>query len=286
MMGKLNFELVRLLNSGGRGDVHLGYVRERNLQVAVKYPRDSHLPHLKQAFFREIDVLAKQLPGMVKLLDFNKLANPPYYVMEYLGGGTLTQYVGRLSEQHLMLLTRGLANVLANFHDKCGAHGDYKPDNIMADQNGELKLGDPAGNGFGFSLLLAPARGGTPGYWAPEIRNNEAVSTRADVFSFGATLSHLVTGRKPIDGQNFDPLVHGFRCPPRLRDVILLCTQPDPKTRPTMHQVIRLLGGESWEYIRAEVQRQVESQKSLVGLAVGLGLLLAIPKLLELARKG
>lgn len=264
MMTKIYFQLVRLLNSGGRGDVHLGYVRETNLWVAVKYLRDSQLPQQKQAFFREIDMLAKQLPGMVKLLDSNKQADPPYYVMEYLGGGTLTHYARRLSEQQLLPLATGLANVLAKFHDKCGAHGDYKPDNIMAAQDGELKLGDPAGNGFGFSFLLAPARGGTPGYWAPEIRNNGVVSTQADVFSFGVTLSHLVTGRTPVDGQNFDPLIYGFRCPARLRHVILLCTQIDPQARPTMQQVVRVLTGESWESIHADA----EHQKSVAGLAL------------------
>ena len=140
------------------------------LQVAVKFLRDSHLPQQRRAFFREIDTLVKGLPGMVRLLDFNKVADPPYYVMEYLGGGTLTHYAGRLPEDHLLTLARGLANVLATFHSKCGPHGDYKPDNIFAAPDGKLKLGDPAGNGFGFSVLLAPARGGTPGYWAPEIQ--------------------------------------------------------------------------------------------------------------------
>jgi serine/threonine protein kinase len=277
MIGKLSFELVRPLNSGGRGDVYLAFVRTTNLWVAVKYPRDSHLPHQRQAFFREIDILAKQLPGMVKLLDFDKQANPPYYVMEYLSGGTLAQYAGHLPQEHLLPLATGLANVLANHHAACGAHGDYKPDNIMAAQDGELKLGDPAGNGFGFSVLLAPARGGTPGYWAPEIRNNGAVSPQADVFSFGATLFHVVTGHRPADGQGLDPPAHGFVCPPRIRDVILLCTQEHPKDRPTMQQVVRLLGGESWESIRAGVQREIERQRGVVGLALAVGFVLAIP---------
>jgi serine/threonine protein kinase len=277
MMGKLKFELVRLLNSGGRGDVYLGYVSEKNLWVAVKYPRDTHLPHQKQAFFREIDTLAKQVHGMVKLLDFDKLAQPPYYIMEYLGGGTLTEHAGRLSGQHLITLATGLAEVLANFHDKCGAHGDYKPDNIMVAQDGKLKLGDPAGNGFGLSFLLAPARGGTAGYWAPEIKNNGAVSIQADVFSFGATLYHLATGQKPVDGQKLDPLIYGSTCPAHLREVILLCTQMDPKARPTMQQVIRVLRGESWKAICADVQRQIEHQKSVVGVGFAVCFILAIP---------
>ena len=280
MNGTPNYEYVRPLDSGGRGDVHLYYFRTKNLQVAVKFLRDSHLRHQKRAFFREIDMLAKQLPGMVKLLDFNKLANPPYYVMEYLGGGTLTHYAGRLPEDHLLTLARGLANVLAIFHSKCGPHGDYKPDNIFAAQDGKLKLGDPAGSGFGFSVLLAPARGGTPGYWAPEIQNNGTVSPQADVFSFGATLYHLVTGRRPVDGQQLDPLANGFMCPSRLREVILLCTRTDPKTRPTMQHVVRFLDGESWASIRAEVEAQLERQKGFVGLTL-VGFLFAIPFLFQ-----
>lgn len=281
MNGKLQFELIRLLSSGGRGDVYLAYVRATNLLVTVKYPRDSHLPHEKQAFFREIDTVNKHVPGVVKLLDFNKSADPPYYVMEYLGGGTLTQYAGRLPQGQLLSLATGLANVLATFHSKCGAHGDYKPDNILAAQDGKLKLGDPAGNGFGFSVLLAPARGGTPGYWAPEIKNNGTVSPRADVFSFGATLYHLATGQRPVDGQNLDPLANGFMCHPRLREVILLCTRVDPKTRPTMQQVVRVLSGESWESICAQLALQVERQKGFVGVALAVGFLFAIPYLFQ-----
>ena len=274
MMRRLNFELVQRLDSGGRGDVHLGYVRETNLWVAVKYLRESHIPQQRQAFFREIDMLLKGVPGMIRILDFNKLADPPYYVMEYFAGGKLTQHAGRLPQRPLLSLAAELANVLTDFHHRCGAHGDYKPDNILVTHDGQLRLGDPAGNGFGFSVLLSPARGGTPGYWAPEIRGNGTISLQSDVFSFGATLFHLVTGRRPVDGQSLDPRSYGFRCPPALRDVILLCTQINPKARPTMRQVIRALGGESWESIHASQQRQEERERN-VGFAVAAGLLLA-----------
>jgi serine/threonine protein kinase len=274
MMRKLHFELVRRLDSGGRGDVYLGYVREMNLWVAVKYLRESHIPQQRQAFFREIDTLLKGIPGMIRILDFNKVADLPYYVMEYLPGGKLTQHAGRFTQPQSLSLAAGLANALADFHQRCGAHGDYKPDNILVTGDGQLRLGDPAGNGFGFSVLFAPARGGTPGYWAPEIRGNGIVSPQSDVFSFGATLIHLVTGRRPVDGQSFDPWSYGFRCPAALRDVILLCTQIDPKARPSMRQVIRALGGESWESIRDSQRRQEERERN-VGFALAAGLFLA-----------
>src|SRR5205085_7755965 len=118
--------------SGRRVNGHLYFFRTQNQWVAIKFLRDAHLAEAKRAFFREIDILAMQLPGMIKLIEFNKLFDPPYYVMEYLGGGMLTQYAGRLPEQHLLNLASGLAQVLAAFHARCGAHGDYNPDNILA----------------------------------------------------------------------------------------------------------------------------------------------------------
>lgn len=276
MTEKATFERIRLLNSGGRGDVYLGYVRSLNLFVAVKYLREWHIPQTRQAFVREIDTLGKQIPGMVRLLGLDKLANPPYYVMEYLPGGTLTQHAGRLYVQQLPSLAMALAKILADFHQKCGPHGDYKPDNILVAQNGQLRLGDPAGNGFGFSVLFAPARGGTPGYWAPEIRANGTVSIQSDVFSFAATLFHLVTGQRPVDDQDFDPWRYGGHCQDKLREVILLGTQNDPKARPTLQQIIRVLGGESWESIQVSQRRQEEQQRNAVGVVLAAGLVLAL----------
>lgn len=273
MRRKLNFEIVRLLDSGGRGDVYLGYIRETNLWVAVKYLREFHIPQQRQGFSREINTLLRGGPGMVKILGFNMSADPPYYVMEYLAGGNLTQYAGRLPQHRLVSLGVGLANALTEFHERCGAHGDYKPDNILLTRDGQLRLGDPAGNGFGFSVLFAPARGGTPGYWAPEIRGNGSVSVQSDVFSFGATLFHVVTGYRPVDGQSLDPWSYGLECPTALRDVILLCTQIDPRMRPPLRQVIRGLGGESWESIRASYRHQQERGRN-IGLAVAACLVL------------
>lgn len=104
MTGNLKFELGRRLDSGGRGDVYLGYVRDMNLWVAVKYLRESHIPQQRQAFFREIDTLLKGSPGMIRILGFNKVANPPYYVMEYLPGGKLTQHAGGSPSSNCYLL--------------------------------------------------------------------------------------------------------------------------------------------------------------------------------------
>ena len=265
---------LRRLSSGGRGDLFLGQLRNKGTLVVVKFLRESHLPHERQAFLREINILAMGIAGMIRLLAYDKDAVRPFYVMEYLSRGPLTRYVGLLSEQHLLAIATGLADTLATFHTKAGGHGDFKPDNILVSHDGQLKVGDPLGNGplgvgFGFSVLFAPDRGGTEGYMAPEVRNGAKVSPAADAFSYAATLYHLVTGQRPIDGQQLDPTMHGFACSEWLRQLIVLCSQTNPKVRPTMNEVLRALRGESWQTIYEEKQRdQVLSGLIVCGLVV------------------
>src|SRR5690349_5239793 len=121
---------LRPYGSGGRSDVLLGNLRHNGFQVIVKYPRDAHLPHNRQAFVREINIMSMQLPGMVRFIAANKTAEPPFYVMEFLSGGTLLPYAGRLTEKQLHEIAIWLAQTLAEFHLKAGAHGDLKPVNM------------------------------------------------------------------------------------------------------------------------------------------------------------
>lgn len=274
MTTKIEAINLRPLKSGGRGDLFLAQLINDGSIVVVKFLRESHLLHERQAFLREINILAMGLVGMVRLIAHNKDAERPFYIMEYLSGGALTRYARRLAEQHLATVATRLAETLANFHARAGGHGDIKPDNILVSHDGQLKLGDPLGNGpigldVGFSVLFAPDRGGTEGYWAPEVKNGGKVSPAADVFSYAATLYHIVTGQRPIDGQQLDPTVHGFGCPEWLRRMIILCSQNDPQMRPTMNEVLRALHGESWQIIYEEKQSaRLLSSLVICGLAV------------------
>jgi serine/threonine protein kinase len=270
---------LRPLSSGGRGDLFVGQLRDNGTPVVVKFLRESHLPHERHAFLREIKILTLGLAGMIRVFASVTSAERPYYIMEYLPAGCLTRYAGRLSEHQLLSVAMSLAETLANFHRFAGGHGDLKPDNILVSQDGLLKLGDPLGNGplgAGFSVLFSPDRGGTEGYWAPEIKTGAKVSPAADSYSFAATLFHLATGRRPIDGQNLDPTAHGFTGPEWLRELIVFCSQTDPKRRPSMNEVIQALKGKSWQAIYQDKrQQQILSGLIVCGLAlVGSALLL------------
>lgn len=266
---------LRPYGSGGRADVFLGNLRSDGRPVIVKYPRDAHIPRNRQVFLREINIMGMQIPGMVPFIAANKTANPPFYIMEFLPGGTLLQHAGRLTENQLHAIATWLAQTLAGFHVRAaGAHGDLKPVNILITKDGHLKLGDPLGNGpigidFDFSVLFSPDKGGSEGYWAPEVINGATPSALSDTFSYAATFCHLFTGRKPVDGQPLDPTAQGLICPEWLRQLIVMCSQTDPNTRPAMSDILRALQGESWSSIYAEKQRgKALAGVILCGLAV------------------
>ena len=142
------------LHAGGHGDLFIGQLSSNGVRVVVKYLREFHMPHERNAFVREVGILSRGIDGIVRLFGSNTQTERPYYVMEYLPGGPLSQYAGRLGANQLLAVATELAHRLASFHATVGSHGDFKPDNILLSQNGQLKIADPLGNGFGFTSLL------------------------------------------------------------------------------------------------------------------------------------
>jgi serine/threonine protein kinase len=214
-----------------------------------------------------VRILSQKLPGLVQLISWDLDANPPYYVMPYLGG-SLKAYAGKLTVDQLQAIMRELATAMANLHEKLIFHGDVKPDNILVSWDGHLQVADPLGNGLGCTVLFSENGGGTPGYWAPEVRKGVPIHAAGDVYSLGATLYELSTGRKPQDGQNLDP---GPWADGKIREVILACCGLDPGSRPTMKDILRLIDGERWE----DIQMQRRQRQELVGACVLGGVVIA-----------
>ena len=259
---------LRPFASGGRADVFLGNMRSNGAPAIVKVARDAHLPQVRRAFLREIDIMSLQIDGMVRFIAANKTVERPFYIMEYLPGGTLAQYAGRLSEAQLHAVAIWLARTLNGFHSKAGGHGDLKPLNILVNQDGQLRLGDPLGNGFGLGVLFSPDKGGTEGYRAPEVLMGATPSPRSDTYSFAATIYHLSIGRAPVDGQSLDPSANGIASPEWIRQLLVLCSRPDPNSRPSMDEILRALQGESWTIIYAQREKEAAMAGILVlGLA-------------------
>lgn len=257
------FILLRLLISGGNGDLYLAYRDDTGAKVVVKFLREWQLEHARHGFEREVRILEKSLPGMIPLLFADLKTQQPYYVMPYLPGGSATKHAGRLSEQQLLAVAFESARALSILHHSHISHGDFKPDNLLVTERGNLQLADPLGNGFGCTVLFAQNRGGTPGYWAPEIRNGRPISPASDVYSYGATLHHLATGIKPNDGRPLDLSLPVFKMP-KIAEIIAACCQLRPADRPTMQEVERILAGARW----VDVQQTRQQQRILALCAV------------------
>jgi len=264
------FMILRQLGSGGNGDVFLAQQYDTGAYIVVKYLREWQLQAYRELFEQQARLLARGICGWVPVLGWNFAAQPPFYVMPYFDGGTLTQYAGRFNDYQLQNIAVKLAHPLANLHAAYEMSGDFKPDNVFLTRNGEVQVGDPIGNANILMRLFGNNRGGTPGYCAPEIMAGRPISKVGDVFSYGATLYHLQTGRRPQPGQRLDLIAQGHRNAPKIREIIAACCQLVPAARPTMPEVLRLLAGEKWVDIQAERARRQEfvTAACFIGVAV------------------
>jgi serine/threonine protein kinase len=219
--------------------------------------------------------LSQKLNGLVPLLSYCMDGERPYYVMPYFVRGPLTRYAGKLPPENLNAVAMALATTLAGLHARNISHGDIKPDNILVSNDGNLQVGDPLGNGFGCTVLFSQNHGGTPGYWAPEVKAGGPISNPGDSFSYAATLSHLITGLKPEDGQRFDQLSRWYPNLSKICEIISACSQLDPNARATMPEVLRMLKGETWTDIQAS-RKQVQDLLKFAAVGGALVLFLRI----------
>lgn len=252
--------VLRRLGSGGAGDVYLGRRSDTGEEVVVKFLRDFNVADARRRFAREVRILSKKMRGLVTLISADVDGERPYYVMKYLAKGSVTAHAGRLSDAQLRTVAVEIASALASLHAASITHGDVKPDNILLSDDGHLQIGDPLGNGLGCTVLFSDSRGGTPGYWGPEIRAGAQISPAGDAYSFGATLFHLATGVCPRDGERLS-IPPDRAVSPQIRELVWLCCQTSPNNRPTMADVLRLLSGVQW----ATIQEERRNSKVILG---------------------
>jgi serine/threonine protein kinase len=271
----MNFHWINLrpLSSGAYGDLFIGQRSDNGSRIVVKYLREFRGAYSRKAFDRAVRLQARGLPGVVPLLGADTGAERPYCVMPYLERGTLTHFAGRLAPSHLEAAAIELARTLATLHAAAEVHGDLKPDNILVTQDGHLLVTDPLGAGSVLTKLLSVNRGGTPGYWAPEVRRGASISYAADVFSYGATMHHLATGQRPEDGRPLDLNAAGYKAAPKIQEIVAACCEADSRIRPNMQEVFQILNGQSWADIQTE-RKQRQEALGRVCLVAGLGALM------------
>lgn len=266
---------LRKLGSGGNGDLFLGQRSDNGELVVVKYLRED-TPHARHAFAREVRILKAQRHHVISIIFARLDVRRPYYVMPYLPGGSLTRWAGKLTESQLLTVAFEIGTAISGLHGSWICHGDIKPDNALLEKDGHLRVGDPLGNGLGCTVLLSKNCGGTPGYWAPEVQIGQPISQAADVYSFGATMYHLLTGERPRDGQRLDLIANEIGGSPKIREIIGACCHPNPAERPKIGDVLRLLRGGTWVVVREERRKFRDGLTAIgwaAGIVVGAGLL-------------
>jgi serine/threonine protein kinase len=214
-----NYEILDRLGAGGMGTVFKARHRRMKRVVALKVllrelARDEHFV---QRFQREVETIARlSHPNIVMAFDADEAEVGHFLVMEFVDGrdlGSLVQRRGPLSVRQAIDCVLQGALGLDYAHKRGIIHRDVKPDNLLLDMGGVVKVADlglarvynPAGpSETSPSSVITQVGGilGTVNYMAPEQAiDSTTIDHLADVYSLGATLYYLLTGRPPYTGR-------------------------------------------------------------------------------------
>src|SRR4051794_4135134 len=168
--------------------------------------------------------------------------------MEFIDGedlASLLRRIGRVPEERGVELARQLCLGLSAAHEQGVLHRDLKPQNVMIDGRGRVRLTDFGLAGAAGSFRDAEIREGTPAYQAPEQLAGEGVTVQSDLYALGLVLYEMFTGKRPFPAQGGAELIRGGRhgapaapsshvpgLSPAVERAILRCLVGDPTRRP------------------------------------------------------
>jgi eukaryotic-like serine/threonine-protein kinase len=247
------YELLRELGRGGMGVVYQARQTALGRLVALKMILTGQFASADdvQRFRTEAEAAAQlDHPNIVSLLEVGDFEGRPYFSMKWIDGGSLTQHVARLTNdpRAAVRLMAAVARAVHHAHQRGIIHRDLKPGNILIDADGQPHVTD-----FGLARRTEGGSGltqtgmivGTPSYMAPEqAAAKKDVTTAVDVYSLGAVLYELLTGRPPFRAETaLDTVLQVLERepdPPRSinpkvnRDLELICLKclaKDPRQR-------------------------------------------------------
>ena len=235
-------EIVALLGQGGMGAVYKARQKQLDRLVALKIlpPAVGPDPAFSERFTREARSLAKlNHPNIVTVYDFGHTDRGLYFfIMEFVEGTDLRHVIHakELTPEQALAVVPQICDALQYAHEEGIVHRDVKPENILLDKKGRVKIAD-----FGLARLLDRAataltltqlgqRMGTPHYMAPEqVEHPHDVDHRADIYSLGVVFYEMLTGELPLG--RFDPPSRKVHVDVRLDEVVLHTLEKEPARR-------------------------------------------------------
>jgi serine/threonine-protein kinase len=249
------YTVTEVLGSGGMAIVYKGIQRKLDRDVAIKMMFSScYPPWAAAALSHEAKAIAAlRHPNIVQVYDVGEVDRRPYFIMEYMCGGTLAQKLAGVpmpvadAAEMIVILARAVEAA----HQRGIVHRDLKPGNVLLTVDGTPKVSD-----FGLATRIQgeqrvsptgiKGRIGTPSYMAPEqaLGQQDIIGPLADIYALGAILYELLTGRPPYRGESAaeterqllsqDPVAPSrlnSRVPGDLETICLKCLEKEPNRR-------------------------------------------------------
>jgi serine/threonine protein kinase/tetratricopeptide (TPR) repeat protein len=255
------YQVRRFLGEGGKKKVYLVHDTSLDRDVAFALIKTEKLDDATRARVnREARAMGRlgDHPNIVTIHDIGEHEGQPYIVIPVMPGGDVESLIEQAPEHRLPIdkaidIAKAVCRGLEFAHSKGVIHRDIKPGNIWLGADATAKIGD-----FGLALAVDLSRltqagmmVGTVSYMPPEQAMGGKVTARVDLYSLGAMLYEMVTGRPPfvgddsiaIIGQHINtppvsPTWHRADLPPALETLILQLLEKDPEKRPESAAVV------------------------------------------------
>ena len=213
MIGRVfddRYEVLRKVGSGGMADVYLAKDRVLGRQVALKVLSSRFVSDAEfvERFRREAAAAASlNHPNIVQVYDKGQAEGTYYIAMEYLEGRSLKEIILKyapLSTDLVVSVSRQIAEALRYVHRREIIHRDIKPQNIIVDNDGRVKVTDfgIARAGRVTSLTETGTSVGTAHYLSPEQAQGQPVEAASDLYSLGIVMYEMATGTLPFNADN------------------------------------------------------------------------------------
>ncbi|MDD3572883.1 MAG: protein kinase, partial [Eubacteriales bacterium] len=205
------YRLEELIGEGGMASVYRALDQRTGHRVAVKFLRQEYHnnPEFLDRFRREATAASRMSHhNIVNLLDIGDDPKTPYLVFEFVDGKTLKEIIteqGRLPQATAVQISIRILSALRHAHEAGIIHRDIKPQNILVDRQGYIKVSD-----FGIARMVGTntmldSEGkssvmGSVHYFSPEQASGETATVSSDLYSVGVVLYEMLTGTVPFEG--------------------------------------------------------------------------------------